>query len=148
MARSLRCMRTHQRIRSPGKSTFLKFMLARLIATHQVVLLCDSSDAYLFYCGQVYYHPMNDSVFHNLPAHKNIPYCPILSLIDVDYKDRGPPFESSSNIWPIQVSSPNPIRWKSWAKQNKAAVLGMPLWSTDELTEGYVCSRQCLFLVD
>ena len=119
---------------------YLKFMLVRLIATRQVVLLCDNSNAYLFYSGQVYRHPMGNSVFWNLPTHKNIPYCPILTLIDVDYDNMGPPMSSSSNIWPIQASSPNRIQWRSWAKQNKAIVLGMPLWSIDELTEGYVCS--------
>jgi hypothetical protein len=30
---------------------------------------------------------------------------------------------SSSNIWPIQTSSPNPTRWKHWRKQNGAALL-------------------------
>ena len=41
--RSLPCATTHQRI-FPGKTTFLKFMLARLISARQVVLLCDSSE--------------------------------------------------------------------------------------------------------
>jgi hypothetical protein len=113
-------------------------MLARLIASRQVVILCDNARAYLFFAGQVYYHSMDNDPFWNLPKHKNIAYCPILALIDVDSADRGPPITGSSNIWPIQASSPNPIRWKSWAKQNKAAELGMPLWSIKELTAGYV----------
>ena len=40
---------THQRICSPGKTTFLKFLLVWLISAHQVVLLCDNLSTYLFY---------------------------------------------------------------------------------------------------
>lgn len=112
-------------------------MLARLIASRQVVILCDNSEAYLFFAGQVYYNSMNNNPFRSLPKRENT-YCPILTLIDVDYADRGPPLTGSSTVWPIQASSPNPIRWKSWAKQNKAAELGMPLWSIEELAAGYV----------
>ena len=119
---------------------WLKFMLARLIASHQVVILCDNFEAYLFFAGQVYYHSMNNSPFWNLPEHKNLPYCPILTLIDMDYADRAPPLTSRANIWPIQASCPTPILWKSWAKQKNAAVLGMPLWDIKELKAGYVCA--------
>lgn len=38
-----------------GKTTFLKFVLARLISAGQVVLLCDNTEVYLFYHGQVYF---------------------------------------------------------------------------------------------
>lgn len=38
---------THQRTRSPGKTAFLNFMLARLISAGQVVLLCDDSEFHL-----------------------------------------------------------------------------------------------------
>ena len=113
-------------------------MLARLIATCQVVLLRNNSYAHLFYRGKVYRHPIDVGVFENLPTHKSIPYCPILALIDVDYENRGPPVTNSSNIWPIQTFSPNSIPRRACATQNKAAVLGMPLWGVDELKEGYV----------
>ena len=111
-------------------------MLARLIASRQVVILCDNSRAYLFFDSHVYSQLMNNDPFWNLPKHKTMTYCPIMALINVDYKDQGPSITGESNIWPIQASSPNPIRWKSWAKQNKAAVVGMPHWTTDELAEG------------
>ena len=45
---------THQGIPSLGKTTFSKFVLARLISTRQVVVLCDGDKAYLFYNSQVY----------------------------------------------------------------------------------------------
>jgi len=114
-------------------------MLARLISLHQVVLLCTSDDVHLFYCGQVYFRP-TVSGFRGLPRHEWIEYCPIWALFDVDFKDHGPPIAAESNIWPIQASSPNPIRWKAWSKQTGAALLGMPLWNMDELMGGYVFS--------
>ena len=40
---------THQRTRSPGKTTFLNFMLTRLISAGQLVLLCEDSEFHLFY---------------------------------------------------------------------------------------------------
>ena len=114
-------------------------MLARLVSAHQVVLLCDSFEVHLFYCGQVYHRP-TESGFNNLPAPYPYRGYPIWTLIDIDFEDRRPPFTGSncSNIWPIQVSSPNSARWKSWQKQNDAAIFGMPQWNVEELVEGYV----------
>src|SRR5258708_10563390 len=80
---------THQHI-SPGKTTFLKFMLARLISARQVVLLCDSSDVHLFYRGQVYFRSAMFG-FGGLPKRRRTPYCPIWALIDMDYQHQGPP---------------------------------------------------------
>ena len=135
MTRSPPRKTTHRHIRSPGKATFLNFMLARLLAACQVVVMCDNSDVYLFYCGQVYSRPAK-SGFWNLPTRKGAWYCPIWALIDVDYQSQEPPIPSEPSIWPIQASSQNPARWKSWSKQNGAPMLGMPLWSEEELMSG------------
>jgi len=123
----------------PGKTTFLKFTLARLISHRQVVLLCDITKAFLFYHGKVYSRPTQYG-FGDLPIHQEATYCPIWALLDVDYQDQGPPITARANIWPIQASYPNPIQWKSWRKQYNAALLGMPLWKMDDLMEGYVFS--------
>jgi len=128
---------THQRICIPGKSTFIFFMLARLFSVHQVALLCDSTWAYLFYRGKVYRRPAIYG-FWDLPENAKRLYSPVLALIDVKYKDYGPDLERNAEVWPIQVSSPNPARWERWVGQNGAATLGMPLWSTEELMGGYV----------
>ncbi len=145
--RSLPCATTHQHI-SPGKTTFLKFMLVRLISARQVVLLCNSTAVHLFYRSQVYSRLMMVGCFEDLPQRKGAPYCPIWALIDVDYQGHGPPISSSSNIWPIQSSSPNPIRWKHWKKQNGAAMLGLPLWKMEELMEGHVFGLFSLSTID
>ena len=116
---------TYRSIRSPGKVTFLKFMLARLISARQVVALCDNNLSYLFYAGTVYSRPAEFG-FTALPTHKETRYFPVWALIDLDFQEGGPQV-GSANVWAIQTSSPNPIRWKSWRKQHRAALLGMPL---------------------
>ena len=133
----------HRCIHSLGTTTFLKFMLVRLISDGQVVVLCDSFNVNLFYGDQVYRQAMSSN-FRGLPERKGVRYHPIWALIDVDYDNRGPPMSSATNIWPVQASSPKPIRWKAWRKQNKAGLFGIPLWNTEELTKG--CAFGLFFL--
>jgi len=121
-------------------------MLARLISAGQVVLLCGSLKIYLFYQGRVYMR-LTQFGIESLPKRRG-KYCPVWALIDVDFNDRGPPLSSTSNVWPIQASSPNPIRWKSWRKQYGAAELGMPLWNKKELMAGYAFSLFSLSAID
>ena len=78
--------------------------------------------------------------FEDLLKHQGMPYCPVWVLTDVNFEDHGPPLSSTSNVWPTQTTSPNPSRWKSWAKQYGASLLGMPPWNEEELVEGYVFS--------
>ena len=136
MTRSPLHTMTHRPVRSPGKTTFQMFTLARLLSAHQVVLLCDNSELYLFFRRKVYNQSAESRIV--LPQSRY----PIWALIDVDYQDREPPYAltGSASVWPIQTSPPNPVRWKNWAKQTGAAILGMPLWTMEELIEGYVFS--------
>ena len=137
MTRSPPRVTTHWCARPQGKTTFLKFLLARLLSAHQVAILCGNDLIHLFYHGKVYYRPTAYG-FKNAPKHRTVRYYPIVALIDVDFKDRGPPIDDDINIWPVQATSPNPIRWKSWRKQLDAALLGMPLWNKVDLVNGYV----------
>ena len=122
---------------------FLKFMLAWLISANQVVVLCDSSEAHLFYHGQVYFRQAKAG-FKGLPRQNG--YYPVWTLIDVDYRDRGPDIPTDSRIWPFQTTSPNLDRWKAWSKQSGATLLGMPLWNVEELMAGYAFSFFSLLL--
>ena len=137
MTRSPSHATTHRRIYTPGKTTFLFFVLARLFSARQVALLSEATHAYLFYRGKVYTRPAKFG-FWDLPKNPKSRYCPILTPIDADYGDRGPNLGRNANVWPIQASSPNPARWKQWVKQNGAAILGMPLWTAEELMAGCV----------
>ena len=123
-------------------------MLTRLISARQVVVLYHgTTGAYLFYCGQVYSQSAEYAV-RGLPRHQRIQYCPIWALVDMDFQKHGPPLTGSSNLWPIQASSPDPIRWKSWLERNGATLLGMPLWNTEELMEGYAFGQFSLSAIE
>ena len=119
------------------------FLLARFISARQPVVLCDSLRIYLFFRGDVYWRPTATG-FYELPRHKQIEHCPVWTLIDMDYQDLNPPIERASNIWPIQTSSPNPVRWKLWQKQNEPSLLGMSLWNMEELKVGMSLVRSLL----
>jgi len=147
MARSSPRATTHWRIRSPGKTTFLNFMLARLVSARQVVLICDNHKIHLFFYGQVYSRSAGSGL-EDLPKRLPKQYFPIWALIDADLQKQGTPFSRRSNIWPIQASFPNPVQWETWSKQYGAAMLGMPLWNVEELMEGYVFSLFSLFAID
>jgi hypothetical protein len=112
-------------------------MLARLVSARQVVVLCDNFELHLLYQGQAYSRPTTSGVKF-LPKHSKTPYCPIWALIDVDFKGEGAPIVANSNVWPIQASSPNPVRWKFWAKQFSPALWGVSLWDMEELNQGCV----------
>ena len=113
---------------------FLNFMLARLILAGQSILLSTQSRLYLFHEGEVHRRAAVD--FAYIPTHKLDEQFTMWTLIDSGTTQ--PPIENWCLIWPIQVSSPDPIRWKIWRKQRSAALLGMPLWNIVELEEGYV----------
>ena len=131
---------SHRRIRSPGKSNFLKFMLAWLLSAQQVVLLCNNDLTYLFYSGGVYSRPTAPA-FMYLPVHQGEPDRSVWVVIDVDSSDHGPPVTGDLTVWPIQASSPKSIRWRIWRKQlPRTALWGMPLWNRKELLEGYAFS--------
>ena len=110
-------------------------MLTRLLSERQVVVLCNNSKVYLFYKGKVYFRP-ETSGFEGLPERQRTRYCPVWTLIDFDFVDRGPNITIDADIWPVQASSLNPVRWWSWAKQYGGVRLGMPLWNTEDLIKG------------
>jgi len=88
----------------------------------------------LFYHGRVYSRPVDLCGFEYLPTHRKASYCPVWALIDVDLKNEEPPITGSSSIWPIQTTSPDPIRWTRWKKLTRAALLGTPKWNMKELS--------------
>ncbi|GJJ07106.1 hypothetical protein Clacol_001306 [Clathrus columnatus] len=56
-------------------------------------------------------------------------------LIDQDVltSEPRPGLVFGNHIFPIQASSPNPSRFKRWAKKRNAAIWGLPLWDETEL---------------
>jgi len=120
-------------------------MLAQLISTQEVVLLCDSNRILLFFCNKLY-HRLTISGFDFLPIPPPGRKHPIWALVDQG-RPKEPPITESTDIWPVQTSSLNPIQWANWAKHNKAAMLGMPLWNMEELKIGFVLAYSLLLLI-
>ena len=108
-------------------------MLARLISAKQVVLLFAKSTLYLFFCGKVY--EQLSCRFRGLPTRQKVRF-PIWALIDADTLSQPSLIDHSDDIWPVQASSPQPIRWKAWKKQFGAVLIGMPVWNMRELMAG------------
>lgn len=115
-------------------------MLVRLLSTGQVVLLSDAIAVHLFYRGEVYFRPATSDRFLDLPAFKRNQYYPIWGLINSDLDWQGPPLSEHCNVWPVQATSPIPVRFSAWRKQQAPTMLGMPLWDIKELIEAYVFS--------
>ena len=90
----------------------------------------------LFFRGKVYTRKV-ESGFGDLPE-RQLKYCPIWTLVDMDFAPGEPPLDRGDDVWPIQATSPKPVRWRGWAKQHSAPVLGMPLWDMEELMKGFV----------
>lgn len=112
-------------------------MLIRLLSASQVVLLCNTTIIHLFFNGHAYSRPAS-SGFHYLPRHPGFDNLAPWALIDVDFQDVGAPLDNDSDVWPIQVSDPNPIRWRSWLERFGGVEWGMPLWNLEDLLRGCV----------
>ena len=126
---------THSHSFPPVKTAFLKFMLVRLISAHQVVIFCDGNNSYLFYGGKVFFQSMK--------------HYPVWALIDMDHTGKAPPISNfETNIWPIQASSLEPALWKRWSKRYRATRLGMPRWSVEDLSKGYIFNFSSLSAIN
>ena len=116
-------------------------MLARLISDNQAIVVSIRSDLYLFYEKEV--HKRRGAEFSSVPTHQRDENFTMWTLIDTDALAQPPVIDNLSPIWPIQASSPNPIQWKTWAKQRETPLLGMPLWGVEELKAGHVLAASC-----
>jgi len=112
-------------------------MLVRLISARQVVVLYQSGQLTLFYSGQVYIRPTSKG-FDYVPLPRGENKHPVWALINCDSGTCEPTLYKSDQVWPIQASTPDPIRWRTWSKHFNAAKWGLPLWTIDELVFGYV----------
>jgi len=112
-------------------------MLRRLISARQVVLLLTKAKVTLFYAGKAYCRSPTDAFLH-VPTCKGKTKNYAWALIDIDPQNSQLPLDGTTQVWPIQASSPNPVQWKLWSKEFNAAKWGMPLWTVDELVFGCV----------
>ncbi|KAI0773476.1 hypothetical protein C8Q74DRAFT_1368072 [Fomes fomentarius] len=101
-----------------GKTTFLLYLLVRLLQLHQVVLfsIVPHEPPLLFYHDRVYEATTPNPSSRSLP---NPEGAFIWSLVDVTYNSVALSKTyaySSPSVFPVQTSSPNPDLYKSWSK--------------------------------
>lgn len=117
-----------------GKSTWLFYVLIRLICKGQVVALRTRHGLFVFYeDGHVYETTATDAT----PPTSD--FIDLWTLIHADASG-GPPKQSITyeGCFPVLASSPNPSRYSLLMKQRVICTIGMPLWDLTELESAYV----------
>jgi hypothetical protein len=137
----------HQPIRSPGKTIFLNFILARLISARQVVLVYDGTRLRLFLPGQSILSSGGVRFRYSSSRSKHT----ILSHMDVDRRRQPEPRAT----YPNGIKSladpdvlPGPPSMEVVAEAVQRCSVGVPLWDMEELMEGYVFSLLSLSAID
>jgi len=121
-----------------GKTLLDYFILVRLLQLKQNVLFSiDGISLFLFYLGKVY----RSSTSALLGSESQLPeqICPkvfIWSIFDIAKIEEPASFFFSNPCLPVQTASPDPGRYKIWAKECGPMRVGMPLWTCRELELG------------
>lgn len=129
-----------------GKTLFQYYILVRLLQRKQVVLFSlDGEKLFLFYHDKVY-TPEPTSVLSSLQLPRSKPSSSdvfVWSLFDINQRSEPRQLLFNECCFPVQTASPDPIRYKGWVKTRSALVIGLPLWTYDELLQGYVLPISC-----
>ena len=126
---------------SAGKTLFNYYLLVRLLQRKQVVLFSpDGESVFLFYHREVYTVRMEAIYGDVLPYPKSSSNVFIWSLFDIYGPKEPKKVLVNRPCLPVQVASPNPIRYKIWRKERIPLLTGLPLWTRDELMQGCVFS--------
>ncbi|KAF9077076.1 hypothetical protein BDP27DRAFT_1442407 [Rhodocollybia butyracea] len=138
-----------------GKTTFLAYLLGVLLSLDDSpdehtklcsapILLYTPTVKILFYDGQVY-TPSDPKNFHfdyiPSPVYSE-PMPPVCVLINMGMAEEPEEpkgiYESQCVIFPVQAASPNPILYWHWVDRRTAAMIGLPLWTEDQLLCGFI----------
>ena len=127
-----------------GKTLFNYYLLVRLLQLKQVVLFSPDGDVvYLFYGNEVFTVGMGvlASQGIDVPLPRPISRSSnvfIWTLFDIRDTKGPAKFLTAYPCFPVQTASPNPVRYATWEKERFALLTGLPLWSREELAQGYV----------
>ncbi|EJC99708.1 uncharacterized protein FOMMEDRAFT_160136 [Fomitiporia mediterranea MF3/22] len=116
-----------------GKTTWLWYMLICCLMKYENVVFHYQADTRFFFEGRVYRAMRSNASLIEKGVFS-------WSLIDLDRREEGPPeflTGKGVHILPIQAASPNPKRYFHWLKQRNGYVWGMPLWTLDEMMQGF-----------
>ncbi|KAJ6463245.1 hypothetical protein C8R47DRAFT_1079978 [Mycena vitilis] len=119
-----------------GKSLLKWYILVRLLNDREPVLLylpgqAPSARAVLFYDGRAW-SPNFQFGFQDLPFGPGSK--PIFALVDSAATE--PDGLSVAAAWPICAVSPTPGRYREFLKARDPAILGLDLWSPEDLRSG------------
>ena len=118
-----------------GKTLFLYYLLVRLLQRRQVVLFSPKGEVlYLFYHNDVHKTGIGPDV--SLPDPISNSGVFIWSLFDIRESKEPWSFMIDYPCLPVQTASPSPSRYKTWKKERKPLLTGLPLWTRDELAQG------------
>ena len=124
-----------------GKTLFQYYTLVRLLQQKQVVLLLslDGQRLYLFYHNGV--HTILTALLddEDLPnPKKSTSKVFIWSLIDIQERDEPHWLLTRPPCSPVQTARLDSCRHNIWNKERMPLTTGLPLWTHDELAQGYV----------
>jgi len=101
----------------------------------EAILFTFESEIYLF-LGEAVYMAGKD---RPLILPEELTGKPIISLINTDTTTMQPPgLVTSGKVFPVHAASPNFYRYHFWAKSCHAITVRMPLWTVQEIQDGYV----------
>ncbi|KAI1784660.1 hypothetical protein LXA43DRAFT_196816 [Ganoderma leucocontextum] len=116
-----------------GKTCFLQYAFTRALKEHIPVAYCDSPSEYYF-CDRTGCRLY--STTHLVP-HDVEPGKFFLALVDSNVSLESPPHifvHRSQRCYTIQATSPQPGRWRGWAKERNAVKYWvLSCWARDEV---------------
>ena len=131
-----------------GKTLFNYYLLVRLLQRKQVILFSpDGERVFLFYDKEVYAVSMETLAGGDvsLPNPESSSNVFIWSLFDIREPKEPKSFLVTRPCFPVQTALPNPDRYQTWEKERMPLLTGLPLWTHDELVQGYVLQITFLF---
>jgi hypothetical protein len=124
-----------------GKTLFQFYALVRLLQQKQVVLFLSRSgeELYLFYHDGVHTIPTASLKDSDLPIPSTLSSDVFIwSLFDIPERNEPNTLLVLPPCVPVQTTSPDPCRYKTWDKQRSPLFTALPLWTRNELAQGYV----------
>ncbi|RPD74981.1 hypothetical protein L226DRAFT_535188 [Lentinus tigrinus ALCF2SS1-7] len=122
-----------------GKGCFIWYLLHILLMMDEPVLLACGVYYRLFFKGRVYEPPSRLKDFHHLPHHTESR--PLWLLADVIDGDETLLPLDHHLLFPVKTAERHLGHGEVWATTRGAARIGLPLWSEEELVEGFVLHR-------
>ena len=125
-----------------GKTLFNYYLLVRLLQRKQLVLFSpDGECVYLFFYDKVYAVKESlatQDVGASLPHPVSSLNIFIWSLFDIRERREPKRFLVTHPCCPVQTASPDPVRYRTWDEERMPLLTGLPLWTRDELVQGYI----------